>query len=117
MTKLSPIQSKIVELLRLWPGITITLALWVVAAAIFAAYLEHANYAATYAGLAGAVTAIFFLYLVALAMIFGAEFNAALSRLREGKLACAHAVDRWANRFESRLARPARKTDALEGGR
>jgi membrane protein len=73
---------------RLWPGITITLVLWVAAAAIFAAYLEHfANYAATYAGLAGAVTAIFFLYLVALAMIFGAEFNAALGRLREGKLA------------------------------
>jgi membrane protein len=73
---------------RLWPGIAITLVLWLIAAAIFAAYLDRfANYVATYAGLASAVTAIFFLYLVALAMIFGAEFNATLKRLRDGKLA------------------------------
>lgn len=76
------------RLRRLWPGIAITLVLWLVAAAILAAYLERfANYVATYAGLASAVTAMFFLYLVALVMIFGAEFNATLKRLREGKLA------------------------------
>jgi membrane protein len=73
---------------KLWPGIAITLVLWLMAAGIFAAYLERfANYVATYAGLASAVTAIFFLYLVALAMIFGAEFNATLKRLRDGRLA------------------------------
>lgn len=73
---------------KLWPGIAITLILWVIAAAFLALYLERfANYIATYAGLTSAVTAIFFLYLVALIMIFGAEFNAALGRLREGKLA------------------------------
>jgi len=72
---------------RLWPGIAATLALWVIAAQIFAAYLARfANYAATYAGLASVVTAIFFLYMTALIMIFGAEFNAALGRLRAGKL-------------------------------
>src|SRR5690349_14047433 len=44
---------------RLWPRIAITLALWFMAAAIFAAYLARfANYVATYAGLASAVTAI-----------------------------------------------------------
>ena len=73
---------------RLWPGIALTLILWLMAAAVFAAYLERfANYVATYAGLASAVTAIFFLYLVALAMILGAELNATLKRLRDGKLA------------------------------
>lgn len=72
---------------RLWPGIVATLVLWLIAAQIFAIYLgRFANYAATYAGLASVVTAIFFLYLVALIMIFGAEFNAALGRLRAGKL-------------------------------
>jgi membrane protein len=76
------------QIRRLWPGIAVTLGLWLIAAGIFAAYLERfANYVATYAGLASAVTAIFFLYLVALAMIFGAELNAALKRLRDGKLA------------------------------
>lgn len=72
---------------RLWPGIVMTLALWIIAAQIFAVYLgQFANYTATYAGLASVVTAIFFLYMIALIMIFGAEFNAALGRLRAGKI-------------------------------
>ncbi len=72
---------------QLWPGILLTLVLWVVSGWIFAIYLKSfANYAATYAGLAGVVTAIFFLYVVAVLMIFGAEFNAALSRLRENRI-------------------------------
>lgn len=69
---------------RLWPGIATTLVLWLLAAWIFAYYLSSfANYAATYAGLAGVVTAMFFLYVVAVLMIFGAEFNATLGRLRD----------------------------------
>lgn len=68
----------------LWPGIVITLTLWLLAAWIFGYYLQRfANYAAYYAGLASVVTAIFFMYLVALIMIFGAEFNAALARRRQ----------------------------------
>jgi membrane protein len=67
--------------IRLWPGIVLTLVLWLVAGWGFGKYLEaFANYAAYYAGLAAAVTAIFFLYLVGALMIFGAEFNAALAR-------------------------------------
>jgi membrane protein len=67
--------------LRLWPGIIATLALWLLAAWIFGYYLQRfGNYAAYYAGLASVVTAIFFMYLVALIMIFGAELNAALAR-------------------------------------
>jgi len=72
---------------RLWPGILITLVFWLIAAQIFAVYLERfANYTATYAGLAGVVIAIFFLYLLAVIMIFGAELNAALGRLRSGEI-------------------------------
>jgi membrane protein len=72
---------------QLWPGLVGTLVLWFVAGKVFAFYLgKFANYAATYAGLASVVTAIFFLYLIALIMILGAEFNAALSRLRDGRL-------------------------------
>ena len=57
------------------------MSLWVIAAAIFATYLRRfANYVATYAGLASVITAIFFLYLIAVVLIFGAEFNAALAR-------------------------------------
>jgi membrane protein len=73
--------------LSLWPGILMTMVLWILAATIFGAYIDRfANYVATYAGLAGVVAALFFLYLIAVAMIFGAEFNAAIARLKEGKL-------------------------------
>lgn len=68
--------------LRLWPGIVITLVLWLIATWAFGFYLQRfANYAAYYAGLASVVTAIFFMYLVALIMIFGAELNASLARM------------------------------------
>jgi membrane protein len=67
--------------IRLWPGIITTLLLWLIAAWGFGFYLQRfANYAAYYAGLASVVTAIFFMYLVALIMIFGAELNASLAR-------------------------------------
>ena len=72
---------------QLWPGIVLTLVLWVISAVIFRIYLERfANLAATYAGLASVFTAIFFLYVIALSLIFGAEFNAALDRLRAGRI-------------------------------
>jgi membrane protein len=69
---------------RLWPGIITTVSLGVIAAAVFATYLRRfGNYVATYAGLAGVVSAIFFLYLIAVVLIFGAELNAALARSRD----------------------------------
>jgi membrane protein len=72
---------------ELWPGIALTLLLWVLAAGIFAIYLSNfANLAATYAGLASVVSAIFFLYVVAVSLIFGAEFNASLRRIHEGRI-------------------------------
>lgn len=65
------------------PGILATLALWMIGAAAFGYYLkDFANYAATYAGLAGIMTAIVFLYLSAALLILGAEINAALLRYR-----------------------------------
>ena len=72
---------------RLWPGIAFTLAGWLIAAWVFRVYLESfSTMAATYAGLAGVFTAVFFLYAVAALLLFGAEFNAALSRLRGGEI-------------------------------
>ena len=39
-----------------------------------------ATYSATYAGLVGIMTALIFLYLMGVVLIFGAEFNAALAK-------------------------------------
>lgn len=68
------------------PGIAATLALWLAAGAAFGAYLAgFANYVSTYAGLAGVMTALVFLYLVSICFVFGGELNAALLRRRAAR--------------------------------
>ena len=61
------------------PGVVLTLALWTLAGWGFSVYVARfATYSATYAGLAGAMSALIFLYLNAAILILGAEFNGAL---------------------------------------
>ncbi len=67
---------------QILPGIALTLVLWIVATKLFTLYLQtFATYNATYAGLAGIMTALIFLYLMALILIFGAEYNSAREKL------------------------------------
>lgn len=70
----------------IWPGIALTLLLWVVVAKLFSLYLKSfANYSATYAGLAGIMTALIFLYLMAVILIFGVEYNSAREKLQSDR--------------------------------
>lgn len=70
---------------EIWPGVLLTIGLWYGAVWGFSLYMAHfANYSATYAGLAGAMAALIFLYLIAAILILGAEFNGALLRRRDG---------------------------------
>jgi len=67
-------------LTRLFPGILMTLALWLIAGFGFSLYIHSfADYSATYAGLSGIMTALIFLYLMAVIFIYGAEYNSALA--------------------------------------
>lgn len=73
------------------PGIALTLAAWIVGGVGFAKYLaSFANYASTYAGLAGVMTALVFLYLVAAILLFGASVNAAKIELRQERELARH---------------------------
>ena len=57
-------------------GVLFTLVAWWLAAKLFGLYIsEVANYSATYAGLAGIVVLMFFLYIQALILLYGAEVN------------------------------------------
>lgn len=70
------------RLRHLLPGVMLTLLLWAIAGSGFAIYVgSFAQYSATYAGLAGAMAAMIFLYLNAAILILGAEFNGALIAL------------------------------------
>jgi membrane protein len=67
------------------PGIVATLVLWVVAGEVFGSYLSDFayTYVSYYAGLASAMTALVFLYLVASIFIYGGNLNAAIARVRD----------------------------------
>ncbi len=61
-------------------GVLITIAGFIIGSKLFALYLQTiADYTALYAGLAGTMIAIVYLYCLAVLILFGAEFNAALS--------------------------------------
>lgn len=65
------------------PGVLLTLGLWAAAGLGFSFYIaKFASYSATYAGLAGAMSALIFLYLIAAILILGAEFNGVLMEER-----------------------------------
>ena len=68
------------------PGIGATLALWLIAGAVFGRYLaEYAfAYVSMYAGLASAMVALIFLYVCASIFVYGAELNSTISKVRSG---------------------------------
>lgn len=71
------------SLFQILPGVVLTLGLWTAAGWAFSVYIgRFASYSATYAGLAGAMAALIFLYLNSAILIWGAEFNGALIELR-----------------------------------
>jgi membrane protein len=61
------------------PGVFLTLVSWIICAQGFSIYIKNfATYSVTYAGLAGTIAALVFMYLMAALFIFGAEFNGEL---------------------------------------
>ena len=69
----------------LW-GILLTIAAIIVGSLLFGLYLQNiANYTVLYAGLAGMMTAIIYLYCLSVMILFGAEFNTALMEERNHK--------------------------------
>jgi membrane protein len=64
-------------------GVLFTLVGWWLSGKIFGLYVGTiANYSATYAGLAGIVILMFFLYIQALIFLYGAELNRSIADLR-----------------------------------
>lgn len=71
------------RLSHIWPGIVVTLALWLIAGELFADYLSGFayTYVTYYAGLASVMMALVFLYLVASIFLYGAELNTVVGNL------------------------------------
>jgi membrane protein len=62
-----------------WPGILLTVIVWVLITVAFAWYLQNFNsFASTYASLSGLFASMFLIYQAGLVMIFGGEVNRVL---------------------------------------
>jgi len=63
------------------PGVVLTVMVWVILSEAFSIYLVNFNsFASTYSSLSGLFAAMFFVYLSALALIFGGEVNRVISQ-------------------------------------
>ncbi|MEP1354329.1 MAG: YihY/virulence factor BrkB family protein [Tateyamaria sp.] len=71
-------------LTQVYPGVVLTVALWISAGKIFAMYVTNfSSYSITYAGLAGVMSALVFMNLMAVIFVIGAEFNGRLIAIKK----------------------------------
>lgn len=66
------------------PGSIVAVVLWIIASGLFALYLANfASYNETYGSLGGVIAFLVWLWVTNVAVLFGAEFNAELTRARQ----------------------------------
>ena len=80
------------RLAEVWPGVLLSMVLWVVAARLFAYWLTINDYSRFYAGLTQLMSALVFFQVTAMIIILGAEVNRATTEMRR-KLALAEAIN------------------------
>ena len=66
--------------MRIWPGIVLSMLIWVLLASALSVYLAFApSYALTYGALSGVIVTLLFFYLTGVAIILGAQVNAVIN--------------------------------------
>jgi membrane protein len=76
------------RLVDVWPGVLLSIALWLLAARLFASWLTISDYSRFYAGLTRVMSALVFFQVSSLIVILGAEFNRGIVEMKR-KLAAA----------------------------
>jgi len=70
------------RLADVWPGVLISIVLWLLAAQLFASWLSISNYSRFYAGLTSIMSALVFFQVSAIIVILGAELNRGLVEVK-----------------------------------
>ena len=70
------------SLREMWPGIVLSVLLWLAVAAVFSIYLDFNDYARFYAGLSQLMAALIFFWVSAVIVLLGAELNRGLIEFR-----------------------------------
>jgi membrane protein len=68
-----------------WPGVFLSVALWLLAASVYSRWLTFSDYTRFYAGLTQLLSALIFFQVTAMIVILGAEFNRALSVAKQAE--------------------------------
>ncbi len=69
---------------RIWPGAVTSLVMWLALSFLFSFYVENiARYSVIYGTLGAVIVLLLWLYLAAMMLIMGAEFNSVLMTLRK----------------------------------
>jgi membrane protein len=67
---------------EVWPGVVLSMVLWILTAAAYSTWLTVSDYTKFYAGLTQLLSALIFFQVTGMIMILGAEFNRALAEAR-----------------------------------
>jgi membrane protein len=89
---------------EVWPGVLISIVLWLLAAQLFASWLSISNYSRFYAGLTSILSAMVFFQVSSVIVILGAELNRGLVEVKRriagnaGKAPETATRSHWAHR-------------------
>ena len=81
-----------------WPGIALSIVLWLALAGLWSHYLEISNYSLFYAGLSQLMVAMIFFQFTAIAVLLGAELNRGIMEVKRMR---REAADKAAVRYGS----------------
>ena len=74
------------RLADVWPGVLLSIVLWLLAARLFGSWLAFSNYSRFYAGLTSIMSALVFFQISAIIIILGAELNRGLLEIKERRV-------------------------------
>ncbi len=69
-----------------WPGVLLSVVLWLLAARLFGSWLNFTDYSRFYAGLTSIMSALVFFQVSAIVVIVGAELNRGLLEIKERRV-------------------------------
>ena len=72
-----------------WPGVVLSIVLWLAIAALWSNYLALTNYSFFYAGLSQLMVALIFFQFTAIAVLIGAELNRGIMEVKKMRRAAA----------------------------
>jgi membrane protein len=71
------------RVLDVWPGVLLSVVLWLTIAGLYSYYLNFSDYARFYAGLSQLMVALIFFQFTAIVIILGAELNRGIMELKK----------------------------------